>query len=350
MNTLISGAERWLMLLAGGLLLTACGSGADKNQAPSYRSIEGATMGTYYRVQYRESENCATTQQELDELLQGFNQSLSTYVVDSEISAFNRADEEGWQTLSPRFSSVLQAALQVWRESEGAFDVTIGPLVNLWGFGPVEVVEIPSLEAQRSAARWVGMEQLQLDAANSAALKKVTGVYVDLSALAKGLGVDELAEHMASKSCTDFMMDIGGEIRTEGSSPRGRPWHIGIEKPVAGRLGSIQRVLSVTGQGVATSGDYRNFREVDGIRVDHVIDPRTGRPADNQVASVTVIHPQAMYADAYATTIMVLGGDAGLALAERLSLAVLVIEKDADGAFVERYTPAMTAYLVAPAS
>ena len=307
-------------------------------------------MGTYYRVQYRESENCATTQQELDELLQGFNQSLSTYVVDSEISAFNRADEEGWQTLSPRFSSVLQAALQVWRESEGAFDVTIGPLVNLWGFGPVEVVEIPSLEAQRSAARWVGMEQLQLDAANSAALKKVTGVYVDLSALAKGLGVDELAEHMASKSCTDFMMDIGGEIRTEGSSPRGRPWHIGIEKPVAGRLGSIQRVLSVTGQGVATSGDYRNFREVDGIRVDHVIDPRTGRPADNQVASVTVIHPQAMYADAYATTIMVLGGDAGLALAERLSLAVLVIEKDADGAFVERYTPAMTAYLVAPAS
>ena len=109
-------------------------------------------------------------------------------------------------------------------------------------------------------------------------------------------------------------------------------------------------MLSVTGQGVATSGDYRNFREVGGIRVDHVIDPRTGRPADNQVASVTVIHPQAMYADAYATTIMVLGGDAGLALAERLSLAVLVIEKGADGAFVERYTPAMTAYLVAPPS
>lgn len=350
MDSRISGVGRWLTLLVSVLFLVACGSEADNDPAPSYRSIEGATMGTYYRVQYREGESCATSQQALDELLTGFNQSLSTYIADSEISEFNRANGEAWQSLSPRFSAVLQAALQVWRQSEGAFDVTIGPLVNLWGFGPIDAAALPSPEAQRLAARWVGMDQLQLDAVNSAAKKKADEVYVDLSALAKGLGVDELAEHMVAKACTDFMVDIGGEMRTLGSSPANRPWRIGIEKPVAGTRSSIQRVLSVSGQGVATSGDYRNFREVEGIRVDHVIDPRSGQPVDNQVASVTVIHSQAMYADAYATTIMVLGGDAGLALAERLNLAVLIIEKSTDGAFVERYTPPMRAYFAAPAS
>ena len=350
MDSRVSGVGGWLTLLMSVVFLVACGSDTDKDPAPSYRSVEGATMGTYYRVQYREGQSCATSQQTLDELLMAFNQSLSTYITDSEISEFNRANAQSWQSLSPRFSAVLQAALQVWRQSEGAFDVTIGPSVNLWGFGPEDMVELPSLEAQRLTSRWVGMDQLQLDAANSAAQKNADEVYVDLSALAKGLGVDELAEHMAAKGCTDFMVDIGGEMRTRGSSPANRPWRIGIEKPVPGARSSIQRVLSVSGQGVATSGDYRNFREVDGIRVDHVIDPRSGQPADNQVASVTVIHPQAMYADAYATTIMVLGGDAGLGFAERLNLAVLIIEKSTDGAFVERYTPPMLAYIVAPAS
>ena len=167
MKNITSKWRALAIVLCMPLVLAACGGDADKDQAPSYRSVEGATMGTYYRVQYREGQTCATSQQALDELLTGFNQSLSTYIPDSEISEFNRANAQTWQALSPRFSSVLQAALQVWRQSAGAFDVTIGPLVNLWGFGPEDAVELPSPEAQRLSARWVGMDQLQFDAAAS---------------------------------------------------------------------------------------------------------------------------------------------------------------------------------------
>lgn len=323
--------------------------GADAaDVSASYRLLEGSTMGTYYRVQYRQTEQCAVAKNDVDRLLLSFNQSLSTYIPRSEISVFNQARADTWVSLSPRFSGVLQAALQIWRESEGAFDVTIGPLVNLWGFGPEAVVELPSDERRRQAARWVGMQQLQFDWANSAALKKIDEVYVDLSALAKGLGVDEVADYLVASDCTDFMVDIGGEMRTLGSSPSVRPWRIGVERPVPGQRGLIQKVLAVSGQGIATSGDYRNFRQVDGVRVDHVIDPRSGRPANNRVASVTVIHPQAQFADAYATTIMVLGVDDGMALAERLKLPVLIIEKTTDDTFVERYTAPMRPFFVAP--
>lgn len=305
-------------------------------------------MGTYYRVQYQTSETCVVTKSDIDNLLVAFNQSLSTYETDSEISAFNRSAGQQWVPLSQRFNDVLQASLQVWRESEGAFDVTIGPLVNLWGFGPTEVVQMPTPEAQRQAAQWVGMHLLQLDPSGEQALKTVDEVYVDLSALAKGLGVDEVADFLVNMACESFMVDIGGEMRTLGLSSSGQLWRIGVEKPVAGNLGSIQRVLTLADQGIATSGDYRNFRSVDGVRVDHVIDPRSGRPANNRVASVTVIHPQAMFADAYATTIMVLGADLGMAFADRFGLSVLIIEKTADDTFVERYTDPMREFFAAP--
>lgn len=305
-------------------------------------------MGTYYRVQYQTSETCVVSKSDIDNLLVAFNQSLSTYETDSEISAFNRSAGQQWVPLSQRFNDVLQASLQVWRESEGAFDVTIGPLVNLWGFGPTEVVQMPTPEAQRQAAQWVGMHLLQLDPSGEQALKTVDEVYVDLSALAKGLGVDEVADFLVNMACESFMVDIGGEMRTLGLSSSGQLWRIGVEKPVAGNLGSIQRVLTLADQGIATSGDYRNFRSVDGVRVDHVIDPRSGRPANNRVASVTVIHPQAMFADAYATTIMVLGADLGMAFADRFGLSVLIIEKTADDTFVERYTDPMREFFAAP--
>ena len=349
---------RLFVLMLGVGVLVACGSDTQNadpaktagaaDVSASYRLLEGSTMGTYYRVQYRQTQQCAVAQNEVDTLLVAFNQSLSTYIPTSEISVFNQARSDIWVALSPRFSDVLQAALQIWRESEGAFDVTIGPLVNLWGFGPDDVVELPSAERLRQAAGWVGMQQLQFDWVNGAALKKIDEVYVDLSALAKGLGVDEVADYLVTSGCDDFMVDIGGEMRTLGNSPSGRLWRIGIERPVPGQRGLIQKVLAVSGQGVATSGDYRNFRQVGGVRVDHVIDPRSGRPAENRVASVTVIHPQAQFADAYATTIMVLGVDRGMALAERLQLPVLIVEKSTDDTFVERYTAPMRSYFVAP--
>ena len=327
-----------------------CQNAASTNAASQYRMIEGSTMGTYYRIQYRASSSCEMVKRDVDTLLEGFNLSLSTYIPQSEISKLNRATAGQWIDLTPRMNLVMQAAFEVWRESQGAFDVTIGPLVNLWGFGPAEVAALPTIEAQRLAARWVGMNQLQLDHVNSKALKNADEVYVDMSALAKGLGVDEVADSLAARSCTDYLVDIGGEMRLAGRNAKGLPWRIGVELPlpggsVSGRQSFIQKVLEVTDRAVATSGDYRNFRQVDGVRVDHVIDPRSGLPADNQVASVTVIHPQAMFADAYATSIMVLGVDQGLDMARRLELPVLIIEKSADGRFVERYTAPMEAFL-----
>lgn len=332
------------------LIVSACDSSpsGDKpldGNASVYRLVSGDTMGTYYRIQYRASESCDIAQSATDALLAQFNQSLSTYIPDSEISEFNRAEADRWVTVSPRLLVVVQTALEVWRQTEGSFDITIGPLVNLWGFGPEEMPALPSVSQQREAARWVGMRQLQIDGINAKLLKTGDGVYIDMSALAKGLGVDELAEYLAQQDCGDYLVDIGGEMRVAGVNAKGGPWRVGIERPVPGRQASVQRVLTLTDIAVATSGDYRNFRQVDGVRVDHVIDPRSGRPADNQVASVTVLHPQAMYADAYATAIMVLGTEAGLALAGQLQLPVLIVEKSADGDFVERYTDAITNYM-----
>lgn len=333
----------------------ACGTPRDEGTvsamgAAQYQVIDGSTMGTYYRIQYRASERCDVVRDDIDNLLEGFNLSLSTYIPQSEISKFNRTEAGQWIDLTPRMNQGMQAAFDVWRESQGAFDVTIGPLVNLWGFGPAEVVALPTVEAQRLAARWVGMHRIQLDHLNSKALKTADDVYVDMSALAKGLGVDEVADHLAARSCTDYMVDIGGEMRLAGRNAKGAPWRIGVERPVPGRpvtggRSAIQKVLEVTDRAVATSGDYRNFRQVDDVRIDHVIDPRSGVPADNEVASVTVIHPQAMFADAYATSIMVLGADQGLEMANRLKLPVLIIEKSADGRFIERYTAPMEAFL-----
>ena len=224
---------RLFVLTLGLSVLVGCGSDTQNieptkgSDAVSYRLLEGSTMGTYYRVQYRQTEQCVVAKNEVDTLLVTFNQSLSTYFHSSEISAFNQARAESWVSLSPRLSGVLQAALQIWRESNGAFDVTIGPLVNLWGFGPAEVVELPTAASLRQAARWVGMQQLQFDWANSAALKKIDEVYVDLSALAKGLGVDEVADYLVASAATDLWWI---------SAARCAPW-VTVPRAGSGALG-----------------------------------------------------------------------------------------------------------------
>ncbi len=321
---------------------------------PGYQSIQGATMGTYYRVQYKSSGACVSSQASVDAQLLAFNASLSTYVEDSEITLFNNYLGRDFYPVSGRFGNVLEAATKVWEQSGGAFDVTVGPLVNLWGFGPTDSNDFPSNAAQAEAFAGVGMQNLELQrtvqrdgSVDALSVRKsVPDLYLDFSALAKGLGVDEVAQALHALGCSDFMVDIGGEVRTMGLSPKARPWRIGIETPDSTRRGVIQRVLQLTNQSVATSGDYRNFRVVDGVRVDHVIDPRSGKPADNSVVSVTVVHEQAIWADAYATAFMVLNADAGMQMAEKLGLAVLVITKTSDDRFVERYTPAIKQFFL----
>ncbi len=333
-------------LLTGivGVVLAGCGS-AD------YTSVSGATMGTYYSITYRASAGCRVAQTAIDARLDEINAVMSTYQDDSELSRFNRSSSLSEQPVSAELATVLQIARQVHEETGGAFDVTVGPLVNLWGFGPERVTDAPSPAALTAVAGQMGMEKLRLT--ETGVSKGVSGLYVDLSALAKGYAVDEIVDSMLNAGCSDFMVDIGGEIRVAGMSSRADVWRVGIELPEAGAYGELQNVIQLTDASIATSGDYRNFRVIDGVRVDHVIDPRIKAPADNGVASVTVVHQRAILADAYATAIMVLGTEAGLALADDLGFAAYVLisePSDSEGQagerrFAVRYNAAMTRYL-----
>ena len=231
----------------------------------------------------------------------------------------------------------------------------MGPLVNLWGFGPEaspgqsDDQTRPSDSAQQRAAARVGMAKLELE--GSALRKSIGDLYIDLSALAKGYGVDRLADLLIEQGCEDFMVDIGGEIRTAGRSSKDKTWRIGIEVPDPAQIGTLQTVLSLTDMSIATSGDYRNYRVIEGRRVDHVLDPRIGQPADNAVVSATVLHASAMWADAYATTLMVLGRDAGIAFAEAEGLAAYIMTRHIDELGEERlearHTENMAGYLPA---
>ena len=328
------------------LLLTLLLGGCGEPQQPTYEFIRGATMGTYYRVQFEPSTSCRPSQFVLDQQLLAFNQSLSTYIADSELSLLNQAPAQALRPISERLNVALVVAFELWRDSSGAFDVTVGPLVNIWGFGPDQGLPWPPSEAaQVNAAASVGMQHIEL-LPNKQIRKRLAAAYIDLSAIAKGQAVDEIAEIMSGMGCEHFLVDIGGEVRVKGLNSAGKLWRVGIEVPRAGQQGSVQRVLGVSGQSVATSGDYRNFRVVDGLRVDHVLDPRSGIPADNNVLSVTVVHPSAMWADAYATALMVIGLDAGLAYAESRGLATLILAKSADAGVTERYTSHMQEYLL----
>ncbi len=335
-------------------LVVLCGCGQSPFEGNAYARHKGQTMGTYFTVQF-DSAQCAVELSALDDILGRVNRIMSTYDPNSELSRFNADTSLNWVQISAELAQVLSAAEEVWRVSAGAFDVTVGPLVELWGFGAVDRDDVPGVDLQKQAAANVGMDKLEIRRSHGGQTpvteirKLAPGLSIDLSALAKGYGVDVLAEHLESAGCADYMVDIGGEIRLGGLSARGESWRIGVEMP---QTGAVQQVMYLSGVGVATSGDYRNFRIVNGKRVDHVFDPRTARPADNMVVSATVIHPSTMWADAWATTLMVLGAQEGLELAARMALPVFILTRTTqqtdDLVYDEGYTDYMQPYLRPP--
>jgi len=335
------GAVTALLCLLVLLLLTGC-----SRQAEPVR-IAGGTMGTTWHVTYLPGEEAAdplevhaAIQTELDAI----NQSMSTYLPDSEISQVNTAAVGQAVALSPPFAQVLGAALQVAEASGGAFDVTVGPLVNLWGFGPGDAVSAPPPAATIEQARQnVGAGKVEL---SGNALTKRAALVLDFSSLAKGYAVDRVADYLAAHGIDDFLVEVGGEMRLSGMSPRNTPWRIAIEEPrAAGR--SVASAVSLSDTAVATSGDYRNFFEADGQRYSHTIDPRTGYPVTHDLVSVTVLHEQAMYADAWATALTVLGAVEGRAVALEHGLAVYFIQRKGDE-FVHSHTPAFAPFLEQP--
>jgi len=310
-----------------------------------YQLLSGSTMGTYYRVQ----ANCPVQipAADVDQRLRRFNSIFSTYEPTSELSQLNLANIKQWRSVSESLMTVLQAADGLVRQSDGAFDPTIGALVNIWGFGPQESAQIPDASAVAAAGAQTGFSVIQLDpgipAVRSAEPRKF-----DLSAIAKGRAVDELSAALRQLNCSASLVDIGGEIRVFGLSPSNQPWRLAIEQPgaLSARAPALP-VMHLTEGAVATSGDYRNYRELDGRRLSHLIDPRSMRPVTHRLASVTVWHPEAMWADGYATAISVLGPEAGQALANQAKLAVAMLIRSDDGHFSPWMSEAFVARFVA---
>lgn len=301
---------------------------------PEVLEFTGPTMGTTYTIKAVEVPNGITNgelQERVDALLANVNRQMSTYDPQSELSRFNQSESTAWVEVSPELVSVIDEAQRVSRLTDGVFDVTVGPLVNLWGFGPQMTGDnVPADDAISEILAKIGYEQLHTRDAPPAVRKDRADIYVDLSAIAKGYAVDKIAEHLESLQIVNYLVEIGGELRGKGQNPGGNPWRIAIEEPNPGQR-SIQRVIGITGQGMATSGDYRNFFEKDGQRYSHAIDPRTGWPVRHELASVTVVDASTMYADAMATALLVLGLEKGFELAEQLGLAAFFIFEGTDG-------------------
>ena len=327
-----------LVVLTSGL---AC---APVVQEPIVHVFGGSTMGTTYSV--RVVTTFTWVQADHDHIadriqvtLDQVESKMSHYDPSSELSEFNRTRQTDWFEVSPETFKVVSAAQALSELTGGALDVTVAPLVNAWGFGPIEPAQLPPDAARLSRLRnQVGYTKLELDPERQAVRKADPALQCDLSAVAKGYGVDQVAAALREAGLTRFMIEVGGEITTAGLNQDGRAWRIGIERPTT--AGGIQRVVPLQDLAMATSGDYHNIREVDGRVFSHTIDPRTGRPVEHRLGSVSVIADRCIVADGLATALGVLGPDDGYALALERGWAALFLVRDGSDAITARATPA----------
>ncbi|NCF15794.1 MAG: FAD:protein FMN transferase ApbE [Gammaproteobacteria bacterium] len=318
---------RRILLLLLALALGACGDN---------RSLEltGQAMGTTFNVVLVEPPESIATDEletELIAVLQSVDQLASTWRDDSELTAFNLDLSIDWIPVSKDFCALLESALEVSTMTGGAFDLTIGPLTNLWGFGPDGQITGPPSDDEIAAAKHrVGFDLLEADCAERLVRKDVPDLYVDLSGWAKGYAVDQLAELLDARGIENYLVEIGGELRVRGKNRDNDKWAIGIEAPsTSARV--PHAILRVTDNSVATSGDYRNYFEHDGQRFSHTIDARTGRPVTHNLAAVTVVNPSTAYADAMATALLVLGPEDGPQLARELGIAGYFLVRNQTG-------------------
>jgi thiamine biosynthesis lipoprotein len=300
-------------------------------------------MGTTYSVQVTRQPagvNREQVQRAIDDVLEETNRLFSTYDPGSEISRFNASDGTSAVEVSPEFARLLTIAEGVSVATGGAFDITVGPLVRAWGFGAGadDAGTTPDPATLAAAREAVGLDKLRLTENGLALQKSFAALQLDVDAVAPGWAVDEISQRLDALGVTDYLVELGGEVRARGESPTSRAWRIAVEAPRGGERRPYT-LVELDGLAASTSGDYRDFRIVDGRRVSHTIDPRTGAPVTHSLASVCVLHPSAAYADAYATALMVLGPEEGMAVATQLGLAALFIERTADRpGFTERST------------
>jgi thiamine biosynthesis lipoprotein len=325
-----------LAVILAALILASCGSDAQKPL-----ELRGNTMGTQFTVKIPRHDRAldeTLLRPQLDALLQSVNQMMSTYIADSEISRFNSSEGVDWHLVSVEFCNSVEESLELSELTGGAFDITAAPLVNLWGFGP-EVMSFkpPTREAIANVMQYVGYEKLRADCSQPAVRRLVEGLMLDMSAYGKGYAVDRMADWLSAMGIEDYLVEIGGELRVAGQNAADKPWAIGIEVPRAG-VREPYTVVHVSDMALATSGDYRNFFEYEGVRYSHEIDVRTGRPVTHELAAVSIMDAQTARADALATGLLVMGPELGLELATSEDIAAMFLTRT-DSGIEERVTP-----------
>ena len=321
------------------LVFTRCAT----NEHGAWLRISGFTQGTTYNITYLDPDSI-DYQESIEALLREFDQSLSTYIPNSLISRMNQGMSD--VRADDYFRNCFRAAAEVYDATEGAFDITIAPVVNAWGFGFTERSRVDP-ELIDSLLQYVGMDKVSLR--QNRLVRERDGIMLDMNAIAQGYAVDVVAEFFESRNIDHYLVEIGGEVRTKGLNRFGLDWRIGIDKPIDGLQipgVQMQAVVQISGKSLATSGNYRRFYEENGIKYSHTIDPSTGYPVQHGLLSATVVAGDCMHADAYATAFMVMGYEkARTFLEEHTDLDAYLIYNDNEGEYRVWYTAGMGKFL-----
>jgi len=304
-------------------------------------TLSGEAMGTTWKVKFVHDKNSPGLQElqnGIQTQLDTVDAQMSTWKSDSDLSRFNNAPAGTWQTLPSELFAVLEKSLNLAKETNGAYDPTVGPLVNLWGFGPgLKTRTAPDASSLANARALVGWHRIELDVAQHRALQP-GGSYVDLSSIAPGFAVDQISRYLESLGLQHFLVEHGGELRARGHRPGNSGWRVGIEQPDTDTDAGMAMVIVLDNRASGSSGDYRKFYELDGKRYSHHIDPRTGAPVTHALASVTVIADDCMTADSTAAALSILGPQEGLEYAQRHHVAALFLVRNVNG-FTQSMTP-----------
>lgn len=324
-------------------------SGCEKNAPRSALVLEGKTMGTVWRASLAgvDAQRKTTLQQLIQQQLDLDDHELSTWKNDSVLSRFNQYLGREPQPVSADMVDIVTEALRIGEKTGGAMDITVGPLVNLWGFGPTKQPAHTPTDAEITVTKALtGLQHLQvIQSVEGQWLQKdLPGLSVDLSTMGEGYATDHLARLMEQQGITNYLVSVGGAVLSRGLNASNQPWRVAIQKPTD-RENAIEARVDLQGHGISTSGSYRNYYELDGKRISHIIDPATGRPIDHKLVSATVIATTALEADGWDTGLMVLGTERAKALALKEHLAVYLITRQGDG-FTHWMSPQFKSFLL----
>lgn len=337
-------------LLGACVLFSGCDSATTPATPASTATVlDGKTMGTFWRVSVIgvDEAKAQALRAKVQAQLDADDRLLSTWKNDSALMRFNHAADTRPWPVSEAMADIVTLSLRIGAKTHGAMDITVGPLVNLWGFGPdKQPVATPDAQAIAAAKARTGLQHLQVinQSGRQFLQKDIPDLFVDLSTVGEGYAADHLVRLMEQEGISRYLVSVGGALVSRGMNGEGKPWRVAIQKPTD-QENAVQAIVDINGHGISTSGSYRNYYELDGKRISHVIDPQTGQPITHKLVSVTVIAPTALEADGWDTGLMVLGPEKAQQVVREQGLAVYMIVKEGEG-FKTWMSPQFRTFLV----